>query len=75
MEKCLEISPSKAYNVLQNKKKFFGAGWAVTVRDPYFTVEPVQFRYRQYSLDERRNDKISLWLSKEIPEAGGYLLF
>ena len=49
MEKCLEISPSKAYNVLQNKKKFFGAGCdslpAVTVRDPYFTAEPVRFQY------------------------------
>ena len=74
MEKCLEISPSKAYNVLQNKKKFFGAGCdslpAVTVRDPYFTAEPVRFRYRQYSLDERRNDDSGtdsiVWMREEM---------
>ena len=45
LKKILEISLSKAYNVLQNKKKFFGAGCdslpAVKVRDPYLTAEPV----------------------------------
>ena len=54
-----------------NKKKFFGAGCnslpAVIVREPYKTVELVQFQYRQYSLDERRKKLFLLNFHEDTP--------
>ena len=49
-----------------NRKKFFGVGLksqpAVKVRDLPLAADPVQFRNRQYSLDERRNVRIVRYL-------------
>ena len=57
-----------------NKKKFFGAGCnslpAVIVREPYKTVELVQFQYRQYSLDERRKIAFLLNFHEDTPYRG-----
>ena len=57
-----------------NKKKFSGAGCnslpAVIVREPYKTVELVQFQYRQYSLDERRKKLFLLNFHEDTPYRG-----